>query len=65
MPFPKARALSLSLLGRGMTMGTVGSGRECRRRVRTRVKGVNARASRSDSHSKLEPEREQDERGQR
>lgn len=47
------------LSGRGMTMGR-GSGRECRRRVRTRVKGVNARASRSDSHSKLEPEREQD-----
>lgn len=52
----------LSLSGGGMTVerGTVGSGRECRRRVRTRVKGVNARASRSHSLSKLEPEREQD-----
>lgn len=52
----------VSLSGGGMTVerGTVGSGRECRRRVRTRVKGVNARASRSHSLSKLEPEREQD-----
>lgn len=52
-------SLSLSL-GRRDDDGTVGSGRECRRRVRTRVKGVNARASRSHSLSKLEPEREQD-----